>query len=122
MAGLDDEPHSGRPPKLPEAQRQDAVKIALQEPRSLKTGLKRVADELGKLLSVEPLPTLLRMEGYVWKRMRRRRLMQREEAAFRAAEAELAHLRASVLAGRRAFELWDCEEAGFPLQPVIPSA
>ena len=60
VAGLDDDPRSGRPPKLTEAERQEALKIALHEPRTIKTGLKRIADELGKLISGETLRTLLR--------------------------------------------------------------
>ena len=47
-------------------------RITLQEPRSIKTGLKRIADQvLGNFLSGETLRTLLNTEGYVWKRMRR---------------------------------------------------
>jgi transposase len=34
----------------------------------------------------------------------------------------LAHLRARVLAGTSAFDLWYYDEAGFTLQPVIPYA
>src|SRR5262249_20769595 len=70
-AGLDDGPRSGRPPKLNAAERQAALSIALQEPRTLKTGLKRIAAVLGKSISRETLRTLLRAEPYVWKRMRR---------------------------------------------------
>ena len=71
LAGLDDDPRSGRPPKLTEAERQEALKITLREPRTIKTGLKRIADEVGKLLSGETLRTLLSTEGYLWKRRRR---------------------------------------------------
>ena len=39
-AGLDDEPRSGRPPKLTESERQAALPIAWPEPRPIKTGLK----------------------------------------------------------------------------------
>jgi transposase len=60
--GLDDDPRSGRPPQLTEAERQDARNIALQEPRIIKTGLKRIADEIGKLLSGDTLRTLLNTE------------------------------------------------------------
>ena len=122
VAGLDDEPRSGRPPKLTGAERHDALKITLQEPRSLKTGLKRIADEVGKLLSGETLRSLLRTEGYVWKRLRRSSRARREEAEFRAAEAELAQLRARTLAGTSTFDLWYYDEAGFTLQPAIPYA
>jgi hypothetical protein len=38
------------------------------------------------------------------------------------AEAELAHLRAAVLHGTSAFDLWYFDEAGFTLHPVIPYA
>jgi transposase len=122
LDGLDDDPRSGRPPKLTDAERQDALQITLQEPRSLKTGLKRIADEVGKLLSGETLRTLLSLEGYGWKRMRRSSRARREEAKFRAAEAELAQLRATSLAGTSAVDLWYYDEAGFTLQPVIPYA
>src|SRR4029450_4272283 len=120
--GLDDEPRSGRPPKLTAAERADVRKITLQEPRSIKAGLKRIADEVGKLLSGETLRTLLSTEGYIWKRMRRSSRARREEAEFRAAEAELAQLRASVLAGTSAVDLWYYDQAGFTLQPAIPYA
>ena len=98
-AGLDDEPRSGRPPKLTESERQEALNIALQEPRTIKRGLKRIADELGKLISGETLRTLLSTERYVWKRMRRSARTWRDETEFRAVEAELARLRATVWGG-----------------------
>jgi transposase len=122
VEGLDDEPRSGRPPKLTDAECQDALKITLQEPRSIKTGLKRIADEVGKLISGETLRTLLSTEGYIWKRMRRSTRARRDEAEFRAAEAELAAMRARVLAGTSAVDLWYYDEAGFTLQPAIPYA
>jgi transposase len=122
VAGLDDEPRSGRPPKLTESERQEALNIALQEPRTIKTGLKRIADELGKLISGETLRTLLTTERYVWKRMRRSARTWRDETEFRAAEAELARLQATVWGGRSAVDLWYYDEAGFTLQPSIPYA
>jgi transposase len=122
VAGLDDEPRSGRPPKLTGAERQEALKITVQEPRTIKTGVQRIADEVGKLLSGETLRTLLSTEGYVWKRMRRSSRAWRDEAEFRAAEVELAHLRARSLAGTSAFDLWYYDEAGFTLQPSVPYA
>jgi transposase len=122
LDGLDDEPRSGRPPKLTEAERQEALKLTVQEPRSLKTGLKRIADAVGKLLSRETLRTLLSMEGYVWKRMRRSSRTWRDDTEFRVAEAALAQLRAHSLAGTSALDLWYYDEAGFTLQPAIPYA
>jgi transposase len=122
VAGLDDGPRSGRPPKLTESERQEALTIALQEPRTLKTGLKRIADAIGKLISGETLRTLLRAERYVWKRLRRSTRALRDETEFRAAEAELAQLRATALGSKSPFDLWYYDEAGFTLQPAIPYA
>jgi transposase len=122
VAGLDDDPRSGRPPKLSESERHQALTIALQEPRTIKTGLKRIADVIGKLISGETLRTLLKAERYVWKRMRRSARAWRDETEFRAAEVELAQLRATVLGGKSALDLWYYDEAGFTLQPSIPYA
>ncbi len=120
--GLDDDPRSGRPPKLTEHEQKQAVKIALQEPRALKHGLKCIADTLGTIISRETLKTLLKAEHYVWKRLRRSLRSLRDEAEFRRAAAELAQLRAQSLRVDRAFDLWYYDEAGFTLQPSIPYA
>jgi transposase len=122
VAGLDDDPRSGRPPKLTAAERQAALKIVLHDPRAIKTGLKRIADEIGKLISGDTLRTLLTTERYVWKRMRRSTRARRAEAEFRAAEAELAHVRATALGDKCPFDWWYYDEAGFTLQPSIPYA
>jgi transposase len=120
--GLEDDPRSGRPPKLTKPEQQQAVRIALQEPRTIKRGLKRIADEIGKIISGETLKTLLKAEHYVWKRMRRSVRAWRDEAEFRAAEAELAQLRAHALGSTSPFELWYYDEAGFTLHPSVPYA
>jgi hypothetical protein len=122
VAGLDDDPRSGRPPKLTSAERQEVLKITLQEPRSIQTGLKRIADEVGKLLSGETLRTLLSTEGYLWKRLRRSSRAWRDEAECRVVEAELAYLRARMRTGTRAFDLWYYDEAGVTLHPALPDA
>jgi transposase len=120
--GLDDDPRSGRPPTLTEHEQKQAVAIALKEPRSLKHGLKCIADELGKVISGETLKTLLKAEHYVWKRMRRSSRALRDEEGFRAAEAALVQLRVDALRGQSACDLWYYDEAGFTLQPSIPYA
>ena len=121
-AGLDDDPRSGRPPRLKEAEQQQALKIALHEPRAIKTGLKRSPAEIGNLMSGATLRTLRKAERYVWQRRRRRARGWRAAAALRAAAAELAPLRATARGGKRPLALWDYEEAGFTLPPSIPSA
>lgn len=120
--GLEDAPRSGRPPKLTEQEQKQAVELARKAPRSLKQGLQQIADTLGKTLSGDTLKTLLKAGNYVWKRMRRSLRSLRDEEEFRAAEAELAQLRAAALVAHRGFDLWYYDEAGFTLQPSIPYA
>jgi transposase len=104
--GLADDPRSGRPPKLDDPEKERVVEIVRREPRSLKPGLKRIADEVGKIISGDTLKTILKAEGYVWKRMRRSLRALRDEDEFRAAEAELARFRADSLRANREYELW----------------
>jgi transposase len=118
--GLDDDPRGGRPPKLKEEEQKRAIEILRREPRSTKTGLKRIADEIGKVISGDTLTSLLKAKGYAWKRMRRGLRFFRDEDEFRAAQAELAHLRAESLLPASEFDLWYFDEAGFTLEPSCP--
>ena len=120
--GLDDDPRSGRPPKLNPEEQQRAVEIVRQEPRSTKRGLKRIADEIGKLISGDTLKNLLKANDFIWKRMRRGLSFFRDEDEFRAAQDELAWLRAESLLPTSEFDLWYFDEAGFSLQPCVPYA
>ena len=120
--GLDDDPRSGRPPKLTEKEQKKALALTLKEPRSLKQGLGQIASKLGKTISYDTLKRLLLADNYIWKRMRRSLRSLRDEGEFRAAATELAKLRTAALAPERAFDLWYFDEAGFTLQPSIPYA
>lgn len=120
--GLDDDPRSGRPPKLTEKEQKRAVKLTLKEPRSLRQGLTAIATTVGKIISRDTLKRILQGEDYGWKRLRRSLHSLRDEAAFRAAHAELAALRAQALNPARSFDLWYFDEAGFTLTPCVPYA
>lgn len=122
VEGLDDAPRSGRPPKLTEQEQQQALKCTLQEPRSLRQGLAQIATTMGKTISRDTLKRLLKAEGYVWKRLRRSLRSFRDEREFRAAQAELAELRAEARQPTREFDLWYFDEAGFTLTPCVPYA
>jgi transposase len=117
--GLDDDPRSGRPPKLTEKEQKRAVKLTLKEPRSLRQGLTAIATTVGKIISRDTLKRLLVAGDYGWKRLRRSLRSLRDEAAFRAAHAELAALREQALEPARPFELWYFDEAGFTLTPCV---
>jgi transposase len=120
--GLDDEPRSGRPAKLTEKEQKHAVKLTLKEPRSLRQGLTAIASKVGKIISRDTLKRILAAEDYGWKRLRRSLRSRRDEAEFRAAQAELAALRAKALEPTRQFDLWYFDEAGFTLTPCVPYA
>ncbi len=57
-----------------------------------------------------------------WKRLRRSLKRQRDEEAFRQAQAELANLREQLRAGTCEFEVWYYDEAGFSLSACVPYA
>jgi transposase len=122
VEGLEDDPRSGRPPNLTEQAQKQAIKLVRQEPRSLKQGLKQIADKMGQASSGDTLKRLLKAENLIWKRMRRSLRSYRDEGEFRAAEAALGQLRTDSLAADREFDLWYYDEAGFTLTPCIPSA
>jgi transposase len=120
--GLEDDPRSGRPTKLTEKEQKQALKLTLKEPRSLRQGLSAIASKVGKLISRDTLKRILTGEDYGWKRLRRSLRSLRDEAKFRAAQAELAALRAEALEPARQFDLWYFDEAGFTLTPCVPYA
>jgi transposase len=120
--GLDDGPRSGRPPKLNEKEQHRAIEIIREEPRSTRKGLKRIASEIGKVISCDTLKKILKAADFTWKRMRRSLRLFRNEDEFRAAQAELAQLRVESLLPTSEFDLWYFDEAGFTLQPCVPYA
>jgi transposase len=120
--GLDDDPRSGRPPTLNEKEQVQARELVEEEPRASKQGLQRIAEEIGKFISQDTLRRILHAGDFIWKRVRRSLRDLRDEDAFRAAQAELAQLRAEALAPCSPFDLWYYDEAGFTLQPTISYA
>lgn len=122
FAGLEDDPRSGRPPKLTEKEQKQAVKLTLKEPRSLRQGLTAIASKVGKCISRDTLKRILAAEHYGWKRLRRSLRSMRDEAEFRTAQAELVALRAEAREPSRQFDLWYFDEAGFTLTPWVPYA
>jgi transposase len=62
--GLDDDPRSGRPPKLNEQEQQCDIEIADEDPGSTKQGLQRITDEIGKLIWRKIKYDLLLLDTY----------------------------------------------------------
>jgi transposase len=120
--GLDDDPRSGRPPKLNEQEQKKAVDATTKEPRSLRQSLTEIARSVRKTISIDTLKRLLHANDYTWKRLRRSLKSRRDETAFRQTLKEMARLRAAALADESGFDLWYFDQAGFTLTPCIPYA
>ena len=122
FAGLDDDERGGRPPLLTDDEREHAIELVKEEPRSIKQGRQKLVAETGKVISCETLKERLRSAGLVWKRCRRSLKFWRAETEFRRAEHELRQLRLDCALGRSKFDFYYFDEAGFTLQPCIPYA
>lgn len=96
------------------------MKLALEDPRAIKTSLPKIAAQLGRQLSARTLKRVLKAAGYVWKRMRRSVRGRRNEADFRAAKEHLAQLRQACAAAKTDFDLVYFDGAGFTLIPCVP--
>lgn len=120
--GLDDDPRSGRPPKLTSEEQAQAVAQTLKEPRLLRQGLHWITTTFEKTVSRETLRRWLVTAGYRWKRMRRSLRTCRNEEDFRDAQQTLADLRECCSTPNREFDLWYADEAGFTTIPSVPYA
>ncbi len=120
LEGLSDNPRSGRPSVLSKKEQDEALKMVLEEPRQIKYGLAKIHAHFKTTLSLDWLRGLLRQHGYRYKRMRTSLRNKRDEAAFRAAHAELELLKAQEDQGL--IDLYYCDESGFALRPVVPYA
>lgn len=120
--GLDDDPRSGRPPKLSPEEQAQAIEQTLQEPRLLRQGLHWIKTTFQHTVSSHTLKRWLSAAGYRWKRMRRSLRGSRDEEAFRTAQETLADLRQYCSSPNREFDLWYADEAGFTTIPSVPYA
>jgi transposase len=119
-AGLSDKSGRGRKPLLNEQEQAFARQLVERDPRSPKRHLVALAKKTGKKISVDTLKKILKSGGKVWKRVRQGLGGQRDEADFRAAQADVAGLREQAAAG--VLTLYYDHEAGFSLTPCIPYA
>lgn len=118
--GLGDQKGRGRKPLLNEKEQREAVQIVEQEPRSTKRHLHQIEKKTGKKISAETLKKILKKSGKVWKRMRQGLFGKRDEADFRAAQADVETLREQAVTGE--ITLYYYDEAGFSLKPCVPYA
>lgn len=120
--GLDDDPRSGRPPKLSGEEQREVVRMADEDGRSSRGLVGRVATELSRVVGADTIRRVLSEADRVWKRLRRGLSFWRDEDEFRWAEADLKVWREACAAPDAEFDLWYYDEAGFTLSPTVPYA
>lgn len=118
--GLDDDPRGGRPTVLTDEEQATALKLAQAEPRAPHRQLSELEQQTGKQISPSTLKRLLKHSALVWKRMRRSVRAERDEVAFRAAQAALTALQKR--ADRAECDLYYYDESGFSRLPCVPYA
>lgn len=118
LRGLENKPRPGRPRVIDRADETKVLDEVRRQPRQLKTVIARLRSRFS--VSLSTIKRLLKRHRYRWRRVRRSLKSQRDEVAFRQAQAELKTLQKQEDAGE--IDLVYFDEAGFSLVPVIPYA
>jgi len=71
IKGLEDLPRSGRPPNLTESEKEIAIKLIKEQPRSLKIVQNRLTQQTGKTASISTLKRIAKASKLTWKRARK---------------------------------------------------
>src|SRR5437660_10670619 len=117
---LHDQPRSGRPSTLNATEKELAKQYIKEEPRSLKRVVERLAQKTAKRLSISSLKRLAKKARLRWKRVRKSLKSLRDPAAFDRCKRALEALQNQEAHGK--LDLYYFAEAGFALDPTIPSA
>ena len=120
IAGLFDDPRSGRPSKLSEDEADEAVKLLKEEPRSIKKALAATREKTGKEISEWTLKRIAKNAELRWKRMRRSVKGRRDQGEFERMQEEITALHEQEAAGEVGLYYFD--ESGFSLTPDVPYA
>ncbi len=118
--GLPDSPRSGRPEILTEAEKEKALELLRENPRSVKTVIAELAVITGKIISEDTLKRLAKSAGMVWKRIKKTVKPKRDEEEFAKAKKEIGALKDRQEKG--AVDIFYFDETGFDLQPAVPYA
>lgn len=115
-----DQPRSGRPRTLRPEERDLALQYLPAEPHALKRVGPRFADKTDKRLSLSSLKRLAKKARLRWTRVRKALQSLRDPDACAQAQRELETLQHQEDQGQIALYYFD--EAGFALEPTMPSA
>jgi transposase len=117
---LFDNPRSGRPSKLSEENKKEAIELIKKSPRSLKKVLAELAEKLNITLSSSTLKTLCKQAKYCWKRVRKSLRNKRNPEWFAQSKQQLEAL--IILSKQQDIDLYYFDQSGFTLEPCVPYA
>lgn len=118
--GLYDQPRSGRPSNLTEDEKEIAIDLLREDPKSIKKVIDRVIDKTGKTISAATLKRIARDTGLSWKRVRKSLKSKQDKKEFEKAKKEIETLEEQQKKGE--LNLYYFDESGFDLTPSIPYA
>ena len=117
---LHDHPRRGRPPTLTPDEQELAKHSIKEAPRSLTQVVERFANKTEKRLSISSLKRRAKRARLRWKRVRKSLKSLRDPEAFERCKRALEALQKQEANGE--IDLYYVDEAGFALDPTIPSA
>ena len=120
LEGLYDQPRSGRPSKLTEDEKDIAIDLLREDPKSIKKVIEILIVKTGKKISADTLKRTARSAGLSWKRVRKSLKSKQDKKEFVKAKKEIENLEEEQKKGE--INLYYFDESGFDLTPSIPYA
>ena len=118
--GLKDKPISGRPPTLDEKEKELVIKLAEEDPKSVKRVVDEIEQQTGKKVGTKTIKRILKGAGKIWKRVRASLKSKRNEEEFQECKGKIEDLQERADDGD--IDLYYFDGAGFCLDPYIPYA
>ncbi len=118
--GLVDCQGRGRRSILTEKQQRNLVLKVKKSPRSLKSVLSGVEEDLGISISIDTVKRICKQAGLVWKRVRKSLRIKRNQDKFDVATDEIKELIQQHK--DKKIDLCYFDESGFTLEPCVPYA
>lgn len=121
IAGLPDQPRSGRPRILSKEEEEIVLQAIEEDPRSLKNAQLKVVEETNKKVSKWTVKRILKRANKKWKRMRKGIKKKPDEALYERKKALIQKVKENA-EEYGAIDLVYFDESGFSLEPSVPYA
>ncbi|MHA2219757.1 MAG: IS630 family transposase [Candidatus Hodarchaeales archaeon] len=120
VEGLKDLPRIGCPPRLTDHEKEIAINLIIEQPRSPKIVLAKLAEKTNKEVSTSTLKRIAKAADLTWKRVRKSLNSKKDEKEFEKAKKEINELKKQQQDGK--IDLCYFDESGFSLDPSVPYA